>query len=148
MILHESNAIYEHGLATVTCLLSGLRTFDPAYADKSRCLRVLQGLHGFHHYATEYWVEYLILNSISADHNVDTNSKFFVLSVDLARKLRQLTRPSMFEDSEKNSASQEERLAHLRRFSELYEVARTVLLEQQVRYLEIQDIQDGKLYLK
>lgn len=146
MILNERTALDEHGLATVACLLSGWRIFDPAYAEQSRCLQVLRGLHGFHNYATEYWVEYLLLNTKSAS-GIDANSKFFVLSCELSNKLKQVAVPPTCGEDENDPALHEDLLVHLRCFSELYEAARTVLLERRVRYLETPDSQNGKCHM-
>lgn len=59
--------IREHGIASVTCLLSGLKVFQPDYPHFDRSLRVLKGLHGFHIYATEYWVDYILSIVTSPD---------------------------------------------------------------------------------
>jgi len=50
----------EHCIASVTCLLSGLQVFQPGYLSSVRALRVLNGVHSFQVYATEYWVDYII----------------------------------------------------------------------------------------
>jgi hypothetical protein len=59
--------IREHGIASITCLLSGLKVFQPDYPHLERSLRVLKGLHGFHVYASEYWVDYILSIVTSQD---------------------------------------------------------------------------------
>lgn len=50
----------EHCLASTTCLLSGLTYLDPQSSESIRSLRVLKGIHGFHIYAHENWVDNLL----------------------------------------------------------------------------------------
>ncbi|KAJ2906304.1 NACHT domain protein [Zalerion maritima] len=83
----QEAAVYEQGLATVTCLLAGLRIFTPSCPERERSLHVLQGLHGFHTYAGEYWGEYLLSYATSPNY-LDTSSKFFVLSCKLSETLK------------------------------------------------------------
>jgi hypothetical protein len=67
LLIIEDKVIQEHGIASVTCLLSGLNVFQPDYTHLDRSLRVLKGLHGFHVYASEYWVDYIL--SIVTSHD-------------------------------------------------------------------------------
>lgn len=62
----EADAICEHGVASITCLLAGFRIFDTTYDASDRNLRILRGLHGFHIYATEYWLEDLLCSNAVA----------------------------------------------------------------------------------
>ncbi|UKZ96821.1 uncharacterized protein TrAFT101_011597 [Trichoderma asperellum] len=64
--LIEADAICEHGVASITCLLAGFRIFDTTYDASDRNLRILRGLHGFHIYATEYWLEDLLCSNAVA----------------------------------------------------------------------------------
>ncbi|EHK48685.1 hypothetical protein TRIATDRAFT_53227, partial [Trichoderma atroviride IMI 206040] len=61
--LIEADARCEHGVASITCLLAGFRVFDTAYDSNDRNLRILRGIHGFHIYATEYWLEDLLCSN-------------------------------------------------------------------------------------
>jgi hypothetical protein len=61
--LIEADARCEHGVASITCLLAGFRIFDIAYDAYDRRLRILRGIHGFHMYATEYWLEDLLCSN-------------------------------------------------------------------------------------
>jgi hypothetical protein len=61
--LSEEQSMNEHGIAAVTCLLSGLKVLNPSYYKHARLSRFVKGIHGFHVYATEYWTEYLLANA-------------------------------------------------------------------------------------
>lgn len=45
----------------VTCLLSGLKVFGSGYPKKERIIRVVNGLHAFHIYANEFWIDHLLV---------------------------------------------------------------------------------------
>ena len=117
-------------------MLAGLKTFDPDYSDQSRCLQVLRGLHGFHNYATEYWIEYLLSSTTSVDGNIDTSSRFFILSSELSKRLKELNISSSCEDEERVSELHEDQLTHLKSFTDVCWAARGALLERQIRYPE------------
>lgn len=142
MILNEETALYEQGLATVTCLLSGVRIFAPSYPEQTRSIRVLRGLHGFHIYATEYWIEYLLSNAASSN-GMDTSSKFFFLSCELSHTLKHIpVAPAGGKDDE-SFLLLDNRLAHLQHYGDLYEIARTLLLKQRSRCLAELDSDNG-----
>ncbi|KAK4060673.1 hypothetical protein Trihar35433_10081 [Trichoderma harzianum] len=63
MALVEADALCEHSVASITCLLAGFRIFDTTYDSSDRDLRILRGLHGFHIYATDYWLEDLLCSN-------------------------------------------------------------------------------------
>lgn len=70
MVIQKQEALHEHGVATITCLLSGMRVFGSEFHEQERLLRVGKGLHGFHVYATEYWTEYLLSHASATDGSV------------------------------------------------------------------------------
>ena len=47
-------------MASIECLTSGLEVFNPAFDERERSNRLIQGIHGFHIYATEFWTEYVL----------------------------------------------------------------------------------------
>ncbi|KAI0883700.1 uncharacterized protein GGS22DRAFT_194950 [Annulohypoxylon maeteangense] len=98
-VIDEREAVTEHGIATITCLLSGSNIFGSPYPKDTRYLRVARGLHGFHVYSTEYWIEYLL------SHAASTYSRgpsiIFDLAEELAKKLSGLR--SHLPDSKNNS---------------------------------------------
>jgi hypothetical protein len=81
MALIEADTRCEHGVASITCLLAGFRIFDTAYDASDRNLRILKGLHGFHLYATENWLEDLLCS------NATTGGKTATLLCSTAKEL-------------------------------------------------------------
>ncbi|OBS23023.1 hypothetical protein FPOA_09341 [Fusarium poae] len=72
IFLRERQSLQEHAVATVACLISGLKFFDDAYPAHDRVLRVAKGLHGFHVYATEFWTEILAGYDDDKEHDDST----------------------------------------------------------------------------
>ncbi|KAI0600377.1 hypothetical protein F4775DRAFT_61536 [Biscogniauxia sp. FL1348] len=134
VVLDEETALYDQGLATVTCLLSGFQVFARSFPQQSRFLRVVHSLHAFHIYATEYWLEHLLSNASSAK-GMDMNSKFFLLSCELSKALKELAMAPANRKDEHASPKLDNRLHNLPYDSDLYEVARTLLLERQSKSL-------------
>lgn len=94
VVLNEQDALREHGLASVTCLLSGLELFGRTINESTRFLRLIKGVHGFHVYATEFWTEYL-LDASAATGGLDVSSSLFNVAYQLAMKLEELEEPTM-----------------------------------------------------
>ncbi|KAM5354528.1 hypothetical protein ACJ41O_001175 [Fusarium nematophilum] len=86
MVLSENDIIHEHGFATVTCLLSGLRIYTPSSPTHARLLQTLSGLHAFHNYATEHWVDYLLCH-VSSPSEEGYSSLLFHLSYSLTHMI-------------------------------------------------------------
>ncbi|KAH8738106.1 hypothetical protein BGZ61DRAFT_502084 [Ilyonectria robusta] len=70
VVIHEQEALQEHAVAIIACLLSGARVFNKAYPEQAKYQRVAKGLHGLHVYATEYWTECLLSHAASV-HELD-----------------------------------------------------------------------------
>ncbi|EXF79271.1 NACHT domain-containing protein [Colletotrichum fioriniae PJ7] len=86
LVVNETTTLSEHGLATITCLLSGTNVFSTMYGEQDRLYRVLKGIHSFHVYATEYWTEYL-LSWVEGANSTDANSPLLTLACTLAQRL-------------------------------------------------------------
>jgi hypothetical protein len=88
IFLRERQSLQEHAVATVACLISGLKFFDDAYPAHDRVLRVAKGLHGFHVYATEFWTEY-VLSCLGSNYatTADSSNLLISLACELADKL-------------------------------------------------------------
>lgn len=88
ILIKQEQAFEEHGVATVACLLSGLKVFDDAYPEHDKTIRVAKGLHGIHVYATELWTEYL-LNCASSNNTdtADSSTSLISLACELADEL-------------------------------------------------------------
>ncbi|KAK3345804.1 hypothetical protein B0T25DRAFT_460566 [Lasiosphaeria hispida] len=120
---------HEQGLVIASCLLSGLQVFRPSYPEQERPLRVLKGFHGLHVYASEFWVEYLLLTAAS-EKGLDTSSKFFARSTQLATDLNSLRQ---VEDPPLDTKTLDSRLVHLESHSEVFRAARSILAERAAR---------------
>lgn len=86
MGINERQALSDHGIAAVTCLLSGLQVFNGAFNDQTRHIRLIKGVHGLHIYATEFWTEYL-LSEAEATGGPDISSPLLAMAVQLANRL-------------------------------------------------------------
>ncbi|KAL7814679.1 hypothetical protein V8C44DRAFT_325861 [Trichoderma aethiopicum] len=128
--IHHSQR--QHGLATVHCLLSCQQIFAPPYPETQRVGRILRGTHGFHIYATQFWVDYL-LESLNFDQSRFFDSEIFVLSCCLAEAFPS-SRPS---PSGLGDDELDPRLGLIRqRHYSLYLMAKGVILEQNKSSLE------------
>ena len=118
--------IREHGIASATCLLSGLEVFQPDYPCLLRSLRVLKGLHGFHAYASEYWVDYIL--SIVTSHDTLSQSPLLSSVVnDLSEQLDSLGETSNALDNKDDSIPSENGLKLLKGHRGLYASALAAL---------------------
>lgn len=132
VILDEFNAAHEQGLAIVSCLLSGLQIFQPTYPEQTRFLRVLQGFHGLHVYASEYWLDY-ILSIAASEKGLDTGSKFFARSHELSTALNLL---HTSEDKVLDGKVLDDRLHHIESHIELWRAAGIILSERTTKTLD------------
>lgn len=128
--IHHSQR--QHGLATVHCLLSCQQIFAPSYSEAQRVGRILRGTHGFHIYATQFWVDYL-LESLDLDQSRFFDSEIFVLSCRLAEAFTS-SRPSS-EGLDGDELDPRLGLIRQRHYS-LYLMAKGVILEQNKGSLE------------
>lgn len=135
VIIDEKTSIHEHGLATAACLLSGLQILHPSCPDYARLPRVLQGIHGFHAYATEYWVDY-VLSNFPIDMDTPESLEFFHLSCELSAAFAQSAEPSENEETGRQLGLVDKRLASiLVQDIGLYDAVRKILLERRVGVL-------------
>jgi hypothetical protein len=142
ILIAEDKVIREHCIASVTCLLSGLEVFQPDYASSARSLRVLKGLHGFHVYANEYWVDYIL--SIVTLH--DTLRKPPLLSLvanDLSRKLESLDKSYNALDNKEDSIPSEQGLDLLKEYKGLYACAKAALEARSRKRLGEEIVEEG-----
>lgn len=140
MIINEQEALEEHGVAAVTCLLSGLEVFNTSYDKQTRFHRVAKGLHGFHVYATEYWTEYL-LSRAKYVSGLESNSLLFAMACQMADKLNATTNFSTNEKNETPSSVQDERLAYLKHYPHLYKQIRAAFDAGSIKRLEYELLQ-------
>jgi hypothetical protein len=81
-----NDSLMRHGLTTVRCLLASQAIFASSYPEDDRALRVFRGVYGFHMYAVEFWIDY-ILEQFELDRDLLFKSDFFALSCCLAEQL-------------------------------------------------------------
>lgn len=140
MAIKNQEAFEEHGVATITCLLSGLDVFNTIYDKQARYHRVLKGLHGFHIYATEYWTEYLLSRAEYAS-GLEVNSTLFSLACQMVDRLNAADDSTTTEHIEAQSSVQEKRLAYLQQFPILYDRVRAYLDARSIKRLEYEHLQ-------
>ena len=86
--INERQALSDHGIATITCLLSGLQVFNGAFNEQTRPIRLIKGVHGLHVYATEFWTEYL-LSEAEATGGPEISSPLLAMAFRLADRLNE-----------------------------------------------------------
>lgn len=109
--VNEGESISEHGKATITCLLSGFDVFVNPYQSDKKNLRVARGLHGFHIYSTEHWIEYILSQATCTSSQ--NASDMLNLANRLAEKLSNLRNSSMDMRNVPSLIIQDTRLAFL-----------------------------------
>ncbi|KAL7916576.1 chromatin remodelling complex Rsc7/Swp82 subunit domain-containing protein [Trichoderma velutinum] len=135
LIVTEEESLQEHGLATVSCLLSGLQIFSRAYPEQTRCLRVIKGLHGFHVYATEFWIEYL-LSSIKCAGEAHKNSPLFFLACKLADALDKMSGSTTSQEIKSPPNGLDDRTSLLQQHPILYKHVEAALKGRSLKRLE------------
>ncbi|KAK8041747.1 hypothetical protein PG993_006270 [Apiospora rasikravindrae] len=92
LILVERDCLLQHGIATVTCLLAGIKAFSNGLPESSMLVSIIKGLHGFHIYSKEYWTDYVLsLHSPDKQHHPST-SHLFNKASQLATQLNELAK--------------------------------------------------------
>ncbi|KAF2868791.1 hypothetical protein BDV95DRAFT_630472 [Massariosphaeria phaeospora] len=143
----QHEALREHGLATVTCLLAGLQVFNAAYNEQTRLLRLVKGVHGFHIYATEYWTEYL-LNEGATSGGLDPTSSLCTLATQLTSKLEGTVSSTALTHIKDNAATLDERLKYLHNHEILRRHVECALLSRSRKRLESEVLLNDKQGIK
>ncbi|RAO67477.1 uncharacterized protein BHQ10_003489 [Talaromyces amestolkiae] len=127
LLIDRVKEVYEHAIASVTCLLSGLEVFNVGYSNQDRIMRVLKGLHGFHVYANQYWVDYIleILSLNSEQHNLQ--SGLTTILRDLSNALESSGRLLQSSKKAEELAVSDSRLVLLKQYPGLYKNAQITL---------------------
>ncbi|KAI8950616.1 hypothetical protein F4801DRAFT_590286 [Xylaria longipes] len=84
--IKQDRAYLEHAIATTTCISSGLDVFQPSYLSHDRLIRVLRGLHGFHVFAYEHWID-CVLHALSPRDTGEDMSQLSELLSEVSQKL-------------------------------------------------------------
>ena len=142
MALKEEDALREHGVAAVSCLLSGLQNFDRLYNEQTRLLRLIKGVHGFHVYATEYWTEYLLANAASSG-GLRGSQKLLDLATQLAETLDSMNTspPAKLKIA---SGSIDDRLGLLEEYGTIQKQVEKALLARSQKQLESELLQPSR----
>lgn len=136
MVLQKEEALHEHGVATITCLLSGLRSFGSDFHEQERFLRVGKGLHGFHIYATEYWTEYLLSHTVRADGlDTDCTAPLITLACQLADAV-EISNPETVPEHDASMDQLDKRLSSLWQYPTLHKCVGRALKARSLENLE------------
>lgn len=125
MRINRDQAIVEHAVTSTACLSSGLDIFCPQYSSPDRCRRLIRGLHGFHVFAHQIWID-CVLDALSPREREKDISQLLSILGEMSEKLAGLRASPSVEDA--GIFNSEPRLELLRSFPPLYRAARDVLL--------------------
>lgn len=140
VVIHEQEALQEHAVATIACLLSGVRVFSNAYPEQAKYQRVAKGLHGLHVYATEYWTECLLSHAASGD-GLDQSSSLFVLASQLVHELDKAYGQPGAPNAGSNIRISDKRLALLQQHGLLHKHVEGALKGRSLKRLESELLQ-------
>ncbi|CAN9407282.1 unnamed protein product [Alternaria alternata] len=133
--LREEQSLNEHGIAAVTCLLSGLHVLDPSYDEQAKLSRFVKGIHGFHVYATEYWTEYLLANAAINDGLEEELLHAATRLADILDKFKD-TNTSEPPKTRATADSKDERLELLQRYGSLRRHVESSIFARSLRRFE------------
>jgi len=139
--LKEEDALREHGIAAVSCLLSGLQVFNKSDNEHNKLLRLIKGVHGFHVYATEYWTEYLLANA-AISGGLEGSPKLLNLATRLTEALESMAiipPPEL----KLSSGSTDDRLSLLKQYGPIQKHVEKALLARSQKRLEFELLQDS-----
>ncbi|KAL7928885.1 hypothetical protein V8C35DRAFT_221248 [Trichoderma chlorosporum] len=136
LAINKKDSLHDHGVATVSCLLSGLQIFRNTYSESARCLRIIKGIHGFHVYASEFWTEYLLSSAECGSGNLDTDSPLLILACKMANILDEAMSPVFREKLGHQPDELDERMLFLRQHPTLYKHVEWALKGRSLKRLE------------
>ncbi|KAH7170201.1 hypothetical protein EDB81DRAFT_908734 [Dactylonectria macrodidyma] len=140
VIIHEQEAIQEHGLASIASLISGTWVFNEKYPEESKHRRVARGLHGLHVYATEYWTEY-VLSHAESSGGFHQASRLSRLALQLVDELDKTHGISIFGNTRTSDKVSDERLALLQEHDSLHRCVDEALKIRSLKRLEFEILQ-------
>ncbi|KAI3340581.1 hypothetical protein F4824DRAFT_487048 [Ustulina deusta] len=125
IMINQDCAYLEHAIATTSCLSSGLDVFRPDYPSNERAIRMLKGLHGFHVFAYEHWID-CVIHALSPSDTGDGTSQLLTILFQLSQKIAASSDSLLIQNE--SIATSEPRLDILRPFPPLYKTAKGVML--------------------
>lgn len=87
IVLNKMVSMQEHGVATITCLLASSQLLHAGHTDYYQFQRLVEGTHGLHVYATEYWADYLLSHAASFTNRHANGEVASSAMIDLALRL-------------------------------------------------------------
>ncbi|KAI0163700.1 hypothetical protein BJ166DRAFT_526974 [Pestalotiopsis sp. NC0098] len=137
LLLNQTASINEHGIASITCLQAGMHFFSGNFTEHEIELRVVAGLHGFHLYAADHWVD-VLLTAVAIATTSISELPLYRLAVALAERVNGPASNNSLKEHRKECNDMDGRLNLIPDLS-LRELAKSVLklrspkaLEQQV----------------
>ena len=140
MVISEDEAVTEHCVSALACLLCGVDVFFGTADRHSKALRTVKGIHGFHVYATDYWTEYL-LHFVKEDPSA-SNSTVLRLGLQLADRLHECGYATTLLSQEPHAPSVDDRLGLLAEWPLLGNVVASSLRARSIKRLESNLIQE------
>ncbi|ORX96342.1 hypothetical protein BCR34DRAFT_181469 [Clohesyomyces aquaticus] len=142
IMLSDKILVEAHGVATLTCLISGLEVFSERYEQQKRCVRLVKGLHGFHIYSTEYWIDYLLDSTSESAEGLVESSTLVKLACGLALRLAQMD-PSASLGKAIPESTVDGRLKRLQRYPSLCRVVEAAAEARSLKRLEAELLQES-----
>lgn len=143
-MINEHTAVQQHGIATITCLLSGLRIFNEAPAEQRALIRLVKGVHGLHVYATEFWTEYLLLDA-EALHGSERSSPLLETACQLAGLLEN-SGAALPREGTGDADEADERIQLIRQHEVLYRHVRAAIKARSRKTLELELLRSQGTY--
>ncbi|KAI0381074.1 hypothetical protein F5Y04DRAFT_289036 [Hypomontagnella monticulosa] len=137
--IHESDVLHKHGAAAVTCLLSGMNVFWGVLEETEKHRRVIKGIHAFHPYATEHWIDYILSHMESAKST--SGSGLIDLSVRLAEELTSLKPDLTIDGTIELDPDLRARLEIMRLYPHLHDIAKMTFQSRSLMSLELKFLQ-------
>ncbi|KAJ4127046.1 hypothetical protein NW768_008667 [Fusarium equiseti] len=135
VVITRDQAIQEHGVASMACLLSGLESFRLKDLGQNQILLVAKGLYGFLVYATEFWTEYLLCYEPSQESRLESSPEPFLrLAGQLANELERLDPTNL--DKSASGDLVDKRLAKLQKYGVLWKHVECALNARSPKSLE------------
>lgn len=136
LLLNQANSTNEHGIASITCLQAGMHFFLGNFTEHEINLRVVAGLHGFHLYAADHWVDDLLTAVATAATSI-SELPLYRLAVTLAERASGLANDTTLEEHQRECNDIDARLGLIPDFS-VRELAKSAIESRSPKALELQ----------
>jgi hypothetical protein len=112
LVIDRQQALEQHCLAAITCLLSSFKLLDNRGDSQYRL--IVRGLYDFQLYASEYWADYLLDAAVTQDA-LHPESSLYYLATELSSRFEGLPRP-YYDPEQSSEAIYDSRLHHIQRY--------------------------------